>query len=132
MGMGDEPQNAIAIVGMAGRFPGARDLAQFWQNLRQGVESVRFLAPVAAAAPLAAGAPPTAGEPHFVPAVAEPEGIEEFDAPFFGISHREAELMDPQHRLFLECCWQALEDAAYDPFTYSGSIGVHAGCSMPT
>jgi phthiocerol/phenolphthiocerol synthesis type-I polyketide synthase E len=144
---GDDSPNAIAIVGMAGRFPGARDLEQFWQNLRQGVESVRFLGPVApaakavgpaatpvepAAGQAATALPPAPGEPHFVPAVAEPEGIEEFDAPFFGISHREAELMDPQHRLFLECCWEALESAGYVPESFGGQIGVFGGATTST
>jgi phthiocerol/phenolphthiocerol synthesis type-I polyketide synthase E len=137
--MGNESPNAIAIVGMAGRFPGARDLEQFWHNLRQGVESVRFLGPATPAAPAAPAAgraatapPPAPGEPHFVPAVAEPEGIEEFDAPFFGISHREAELMDPQHRLFLECCWEALESAGYVPESFGGQIGVFGGATTST
>jgi phthiocerol/phenolphthiocerol synthesis type-I polyketide synthase E len=131
--MSNESPNAIAIVGMAGRFPGARDLEQFWHNLRQGVESVRFLGPAAPGAMAAtAAAPPALGAPHFVPAVAEPEGIEEFDAPFFGISHREAELMDPQHRLFLECCWEALESAGYVPESFGGQIGVFGGATTST
>ncbi len=106
-------EDRIAIVGMAGRFPGARDVGEFWRNLRDGVESVRFLSRAEMAA---AGAPASAAEdPAWVPAVAMPEGIEEFDAPFFGISHREAEILDPQHRLFLEACWAALEDAGHAP-----------------
>ena len=109
----DDLENAIAIVGMAGRFPGARDLAELWRNLRAGVESVRFLSREEMAA---LGAPAgAADDPSWVPAVAMPDGIDEFDAPFFGISHREAEILDPQHRLFLETCWAALEDAGYAP-----------------
>jgi amino acid adenylation domain-containing protein len=122
-------RDAIAIVGMAGRFPGARDLAQFWRNLRDGVESVRRLAPAELAA---LGAAAAAAEPGFVPVVAEPDGIEEFDAPFFGVSHREAELMDPQHRLFLECCWEALESAGHLPESFRGEIGVYGGATTST
>src|SRR3954452_1126880 len=89
--MAHEPEDllgAVAIVGMAGRFPGARDLKEFWRNLRAGVESVRFLSREEMAA---LGAPAgAADDPSWVPAVAMPDGIDEFDAPFFGISHREA------------------------------------------
>ncbi|HEY4590872.1 MAG TPA: polyketide synthase, partial [Thermoanaerobaculia bacterium] len=116
--MAHEPEDllgAVAIVGMAGRFPGARDLQEFWRNLRAGVESVRFLSREEMAA---LGAPAgAADDPSWVPAVAMPDGIDEFDAPFFGISHREAEILDPQHRLFLETCWAALEDAGHAPGT---------------
>src|SRR4051794_7264449 len=116
--MAHEPEDllgAVAIVGMAGRFPGARDLQEFWRNLRAGVESVRFLSREEMAA---LGAPAgAADDPSWVPAVAMPDGIDEFDARFFGISHREAEILDPQHRLFLETCWAALEDAGHAPGT---------------
>src|SRR3954453_4610451 len=123
--MAREPEDllgAIAIVGMAGRFPGARDLQEFWRNLRAGVESVRFLSREEMAA---LGAPAgAADDPSWVPAVAMPDGIDEFDAPFFGISHREAEILDPQHRLFLETCWTALEDEGYPPGTPAAEEGV--------
>jgi len=111
--MAQDFEGAVAIVGLAGRFPGARDVRALWRNLRDGVESVRFLSREEMAA---LGAPPgAADDPAWVPAVAMPEGIEEFDAPFFGISHREAEILDPQQRFFLETCWTALEDAGYAP-----------------
>ena len=111
--MAEDLEGAVAIVGLAGRFPGARDVRALWCNLRDGVESVRFLSPEEMAA---LGAPPgAADDPAWVPAVAMPEGIEEFDAPFFGVSHREAEILDPQQRIFLEACWTALEDAGYAP-----------------
>src|SRR3954467_11353399 len=103
----DNLDNQIAIVGMAGRFPGARDVRAFWRNLRDGVESVELLA----------DSPHHSGDPAWVPAVAMPAGIDEFDAPFFGISHREAEVLDPQQRLFLETCWAAMEDAGHAPGT---------------
>src|SRR5258708_2006136 len=115
---------------MAGRFPGARDLEQFWRNLRAGVESIRRLGGDELAA---LGLPAElAGDGDFVPAVALPEGIDELDAPFFGISHREAEIMDPQHRLFLECCWQALENAGYVPESCPGEVGVFGGATAST
>jgi amino acid adenylation domain-containing protein len=118
---------AIAIVGMAGRFPGAPDLAAFWANLRQGREAIRFFSDEEL---LAAGVDEAAlARPHYVKARGALDGIELFDAPFFDIAPREAELIDPQHRLFLECAWHALEDAGYDPGRYPGAIGVYAGVS---
>jgi acyl transferase domain-containing protein len=118
--MAEDFEGAVAIVGMAGRFPGARNVEELWRNLRDGVESVRFLSREEMAG---LGAPPGAiNDPSWVPAVALPEGIDAFDAPFFGISHREAEILDPQHRLFLEACWAALEDAGCAP----GSPGAPA------
>src|SRR5215510_14565449 len=71
-------------------------------------------------------------DPAWVPAVAMPEGIEEFDAPFFGISHREAEILDPQHRLFLETCWAALEDAGHAPGTGADAVAVYGGTTTST
>jgi amino acid adenylation domain-containing protein len=134
-GVADEMglEGRIAIVGMAGRFPGARDLAAFWKNLREGVESVRFLSDAEMAA---LGVPEASRrDPAWVPAVAMPEGIEEFDAPFFGVSHREAEVMDPQHRLFLEACWAALEDAGHVPGPSEESeevVSVYGGSTLST
>jgi phthiocerol/phenolphthiocerol synthesis type-I polyketide synthase E len=117
--------DAVAIVGMAGKFPGAHDLDAFWQNLRGGVDSVRRLDRAELAA---LGVPAAVAEdPAFVPAVALPPGFDELDAPFFGISHREAEVMDPQHRLFLECAWEALESAGYAPETFGGDVAVFGG-----
>jgi phthiocerol/phenolphthiocerol synthesis type-I polyketide synthase E len=135
----DAVEGAIAIVGMAGRFPGARNPAELWLNLRAGVESVRFLsgAEVAALGGPGAGGQggDAAADPSWVPAVAMPEGIEEFDAPFFGISHREAEILDPQHRFFLEACWTALEDAGYGPGSPAAAealISVFGGTTTST
>src|SRR5215211_5575546 len=115
----------IAIVGMSGRFPGARSVDEFWRNLRDGVESISFFTEeelVQAGAPLS-----LIKNPNYVPANGILEDIEIFDAAFFGFSPREAEVMDPQQRLFLECAWEALEIAGYDPDTYKTSIGVYAG-----
>ena len=120
----------VAIVGMAGRFPGARDLGELWRNLRDGVESVRFLSGEEMAA---AGVPgPAIADPAWVPAVSMPDGVDEFDAPFFGISHREAEILDPQHRLFLEACWAALEDAGHASGTGDEVVSVYGGVTTST
>ena len=128
--MGHDLKDAIAIVGMAGRFPGARDLDEYWRNLRDGVDSVRRLGPRELAA---LGVPAAVvADPAFVPVVAMPAGIDELDAPFFGISHREAEIMDPQHRLFLECCWEALESAGCVPDRFPGDIAVYGGATTST
>src|SRR5262245_31147990 len=110
---------------MSLRFPGARNVAEFWQNLRDGVESVSFFSEQEL---LAAGVPAeTLHQPNYVRASATLGDVESFDASFFGFYPREAELLDPQHRLFLECAWEALEDAGYNPDTYRGMIGVYAG-----
>ncbi|HYG82050.1 MAG TPA: polyketide synthase, partial [Pyrinomonadaceae bacterium] len=120
----------VAVVGMAGRFPGAATLEEFWRNLRDGVESITSYS---REEQLAAGvAPAMLDHPQFVNAGATLEGVEMFDAGFFGFSHREAELMDPQHRIFLECAWEALEHAGYDPEQYEGAVGVFASESMNT
>ncbi|CAG0936137.1 polyketide synthase 7 [Thermoflexales bacterium] len=122
--------NAIAIVGMAGRFPGARDLEQFWQNLAAGQESIAFFTKEEL---LAAGVDPTlVDHPHYVHANGLLENADFFDASFFGYSPREAEATDPQQRLFLEGAWTALEDAGYDPATFPGRIGIYAGSSIST
>ncbi|RKH58570.1 type I polyketide synthase [Corallococcus llansteffanensis] len=121
---------AIAIVGLAGRFPGAPDVESFWRNLRDGVEGIRFFSD---AELLARGVPPERlKDPNFVRAGAVLEDVGGFDAPFFGYSPREAALMDPQHRLFLECAWEALERAGHGLDGDSKSVGVFAGTSLST
>ncbi|MEM7581914.1 MAG: SDR family NAD(P)-dependent oxidoreductase [Acidobacteriota bacterium] len=120
----------VAIVGMAGRFPGAADVDELWQNLRDGVESVRFFSDEEL---LAAGvAPELLEDPLYVRAGSVVDGIDLFDARLFGYSPREAEIMDPQQRLFLECAWEALETAACDPRRYPGRIGAFAGSNLST
>src|ERR1700685_1052069 len=116
----------IAIIGMAGRFPGARDIGEFWRNLCEGRESIRVFTPEDLADE---GSLALARQPGYVGARAIIDGVDEFDASFFGIYPREAELIDPQQRIFLECCWHAFEDAGYDPSQCSGAVGVYAGCS---
>src|SRR3989440_2311492 len=121
-------ETAIAIIGMSGRFPGAQTVAAFWQNVAAGVKSIRFFTMEELAAE---GVDPSLlRHPNYVKAGAVLEGFEQFDAAFFGFAPREAELMDPQHRLFLECAWEALESAAYDPETYQGLVGVFAGSAF--
>lgn len=120
----------IAIIGMAGRFPGAASIDEFWRNLADGVEAV---ADFSDAEVLAAGVDPAlAADPHYVKRGGVLEGAELFDARFFGIYPREAEVMDPQHRVFLEVAWEALEHAGYDPGAYPGMIGLYAGSGMNT
>jgi amino acid adenylation domain-containing protein len=122
------PLEGIAVVGMAGRFPGADDLGELWRNLCGGVESVRFYSREELVA--AGVAPALLDDPRYVRAGAALRDVQHFDADFFDFSAREAELMDPQHRIFLECCWEALENAGYDTRTWPGSIGVFAGMGM--
>ncbi|MEO0868076.1 MAG: type I polyketide synthase, partial [Cyanobacteria bacterium J06642_11] len=118
----------VAIVGMAGRFPGADNLAEFWQLLEQGNTGIRMLSEDEL---LAAGVPEsTFKQPNYVPAYASFSDPTQFDARFFGYSPREAELIDPQHRVFLECAWAALEDAGYDSQQYDGTIGVYGGAAL--
>ncbi|HSK75059.1 MAG TPA: amino acid adenylation domain-containing protein [Thermoanaerobaculia bacterium] len=115
----------IAIVGLAGRFPGARDLEAFWQNLREGVESVSFFSREEL---LESGVPlELLKNPSYVPARAVVDGEDLFDAAFFEASPRQAELMDPQLRFFLETSWHALESAGIDPERFPGAIGIYGG-----
>jgi amino acid adenylation domain-containing protein len=119
---------AIAIIGLNGRFPGAPDIATFWQNLCAGVESITHFSDQEL---LAAGiSPATLADPNYVKAGGALEGIELFDAAFFGYSPREAEIMDPQQRLFLECAWAALEHAGYAPDATRVPTGLYAGVSI--
>jgi amino acid adenylation domain-containing protein len=114
----------IAIVGMAGRFPGAEDIEAFWRNLCAGQESIRVFAPdeLDPSIPRA-----LIDDPAYVRARGVLDHIDRFDAAFFGISPLEAQLMDPQHRLFLETAWHALEHAGYVPESAPGRIGVFGG-----
>ncbi|MHC5824587.1 MAG: beta-ketoacyl synthase N-terminal-like domain-containing protein, partial [Nostoc sp.] len=121
-------QDEIAIIGMAGRFPGANNVDSFWQNIRDGVESISFFTDEEL---VSAGINPALlNDPLYVKARGVLENIELFDASFFGFSPREAEITDPQHRLFIECVWSALENAGYDSQTYTGQIGLFAGVAV--
>lgn len=121
----------IAVIGMAGQFPGARNLNEFWENLQSGVESISFFS---RADVIATGLvdPRLASDPDYVRAAGILEDIDLFDAGFFGYSPREAESIDPQQRVFLQCCWHALEDAGCDPSLLDNQVGVYAGCGMST
>jgi acyl transferase domain-containing protein/thioesterase domain-containing protein/acyl carrier protein len=120
--------NDIAIVGMAAHLPGAANPTAYWANLRQGIESIRHLTE---AELLAAGeSPERMRHRNYVPAAAPLEGFEQFDADFFGFSPKEAAIMDPQHRQFLEVAWEALENAGHPPESFPGPIAVYAGCGM--
>ena len=115
----------IAIISMACRFPGAKNVDEFWQNLQNGVESItRFSDSELDVSDLDAS---LLNDPNFVKARGILEDIQYFDAAFFGCSPREAETMDPQYRLFLECAWETLERAGYNPELYKGLIGIYAG-----
>ncbi|MEH2354897.1 type I polyketide synthase [Nostoc sp.] len=118
-------QEKIAIIGIAGRFPGAKNVNSFWENIRDGVESISFFTDEEL---LSAGVDPALlNQSSYVKAGGVLEDIELFDASFFGFSPREAEITDPQHRLFLECVWESLENAGYNSQTYNGQISLFAG-----
>ncbi|MFC7584439.1 type I polyketide synthase [Nonomuraea antimicrobica] len=126
--MTDETSTQIAVIGMSARLPGAEDVTRFWENLRDGVDGLtRFSREEL----LAAGvSEEVADDPHYVPVNGRLADVDRFDAAFFGLSPREAEVMDPQQRLFLECAWAGLEHAGYVPRTFPGVIGVFAGAGM--
>jgi phthiocerol/phenolphthiocerol synthesis type-I polyketide synthase E len=116
---------SIAIIGMSGRFPEADSVDELWQNLCDGVETITFFSDEEL---LEAGVDRyTLSQSNYVKAHPMLRNVEMFDAAFFDIPPREAEIIDPQKRLFLECCWEALEDAGYDSETYGGWVGVYGG-----
>nr|MDJ0841827.1 amino acid adenylation domain-containing protein [Acidobacteriota bacterium] len=119
---------SVAVIGLSCRFPGAANARAFWENLKAGVESITFFTDEELRA---AGVPDSQlADPNYVKAGAVLSDAEYFDAAFFGYSPYEARLLDPQHRLFLEEAWSALEDAGYDPGRYPGSVGVFAGAGL--
>ncbi|MEV6810769.1 SDR family NAD(P)-dependent oxidoreductase [Micromonospora sp. NPDC051296] len=122
---GAEP---VAVVSMAGRFPGAPDIGTYWANLCAGIESITRWTPDDA---IARGTDPRrARDPRFVGAEGVLEGDDLFDAEFFGFTPREAELMDPQHRICLEVAWDAFDTAGYDPATLDRPVGVYLGAGL--
>jgi amino acid adenylation domain-containing protein len=127
--MSERWQNVVAIIGVAGRFPGAENVEQLWQNLCEGRESVR---------PIATGeledglTEDQRAKGKYVAARAILDNVDMFDAEFFKILPREAEVADPQQRVLMECSWEALEDAGYDPARIAGNVGVFAGSSINT
>ena len=126
----DEILDSIAIIGMSGRFPGAKNIEQFWQNLRDGIEGISFFSREELKS---AGVPnELLDDSRYVPAWGTTEDVDLFDASFFGYSPREAEIMDPQYRVFLECAWEAFESSGYDTERYQGRVGVYAGAGFST
>lgn len=118
----------IAIIGLAGRFPGASNVTDFWRNLYAGKECISFFT---AETLLAAGIDAElVRQPNYVKAHGVLDGADLFDAAFFKFPPREAEIMDPQHRVFLECAWEALEDAGYAVEEQRNIVGVFAGSSI--
>jgi acyl transferase domain-containing protein len=120
----------VAVIGMSGRFPGARSLDQFWRNLAAGVESMTVLSDEELSA---AGVPQSIRQaPGYVPVTSRLDEVECFDAAFFGYSPREASLLDPQARVCLELAWHAFEDAGISPADCHGAVGVFATTSLNT
>ncbi|WP_414568359.1 SDR family NAD(P)-dependent oxidoreductase [Nostoc sp. CCY 9925] len=124
----DNSVEGIAIIGMAGRFPGAKNINDFWQNLQDGVESISLFTDDEL---IASGVSLTSlNDSNYVKASGILENIDLFDAAFFDINPKDAEFTDPQHRLFLECAWEALENAGYDSTKCESRIGVYAGTGL--
>jgi acyl transferase domain-containing protein/thioesterase domain-containing protein len=125
---GDLASSYVAVIGMAGRFPGAPDVHAFWANLRAGVESVRFFTEDELRA--VGELEEALRDPAYVRACPLLADVELYDAGFFGHSRRDAAVMDPQHRVFLETAWAALENSGYVGEAYPGPVGVFAACGM--
>jgi acyl transferase domain-containing protein/acyl carrier protein len=123
-----DPSEHVAIIGMTGRFPGARNIDQFWQNLCNGVESISFFTDKELSASNIDQA--LLHNPKFVSADGVIDDMDMFDAEFFNYTPREAEILDPQHRLFLECAWEVMESAGYDSESYDGRVGVYASANL--
>ncbi|MGC5015653.1 SDR family NAD(P)-dependent oxidoreductase [Streptosporangium sp. DT93] len=126
---GTDYESAVALIGMSGRFPGATGVAELWDNLLAGVKGLRTMTEDELRE--AGVNPGTLADPRYVRVSGPLEGIDRFDAGVFGINPREAEMMDPQHRLFLECSWEALESAGYCPTDVPGQVAVFGGCGFP-
>jgi acyl transferase domain-containing protein len=120
---------SIAVIGMSGRFPGAPDVDALWAMIERGGNAFR---PFTADEIEDGFTDEERASPDYVACRPHLEDVDKFDAEFFGMFAREAALTDPQHRVFLEICWEALEAAGYDPYKSPGLVGVFAGCSMPT
>ncbi|MUL37907.1 type I polyketide synthase [Gloeocapsopsis dulcis] len=124
----DDSIKGIAVIGLVGRFPGAKSIDEFWENLCEGRESISFFSDEELKA---SGVNPTwLSNPQYVKAGAMLSDIEMFDASFFDLSPREAEIIDPQHRILLECAWEALANAGYEPGASKSLTGVYIGSNM--
>lgn len=121
-------QSAVAIIGMAGRFPGAKNIDELWKNIQNGIESITFFSNEEL---LAAGVNPTLiNDPNYVKASPKLDDLEKFDAFFFDYSAKESLYMDPQQRIFLECAWEALENSGYQANNKDYTIGIYGGSSI--
>jgi acyl transferase domain-containing protein len=129
MTTGTDYDSAVALIGMSGRFPGARNVAELWSNLLAGIKGLRAITDEELRE---AGVDPgVLADPRYVRVGGPLHDLDRFDATVFGINPREAETMDPQHRLFLECSWEALEGAGYCPTDVPGQVAVFGGCGFP-
>jgi amino acid adenylation domain-containing protein len=127
-GFGGVQSSDIAVIGISGRFPGAKNVEEFWNNLKNGVESIKFFTDEEL---LEAGIDARLlKNPNYVKARAILDDVEMFDAGFFGFSPKEAQSLDPQHRLFLECAWEVLDNSGYNSDYFPGKIGVFAGVGL--
>lgn len=124
-----DEDHRIAIIGVAGRFPGAEDVSHLWQKLVRGESCIVDIPDERLNLPPNS---PLRRNPNLIKRAASIADPEYFDAKFFGIFPKEAQVMDPQHRIMLECCWHALEDAGYQPDNVSVPVGLFAGCYMDT
>ncbi|WP_368929689.1 HAD-IIIC family phosphatase [Bacillus pumilus] len=120
----------IAVIGLAGRFPGAKNVDEYWENLKKGKETISFFTEEELRREGTDEA--LLKNPRFVKAKGMLDDVDLFDADFFDYTPKEAAMMDPQFRLFHECVWTALEDAGYDPFEYKGQIGLYTGAGINT
>lgn len=125
----NDDQHEIAVIGLAARFPGANNIQEFWSLLKDGKEAIRFFSDEELDASISQE---LKDDPKYVKGKGIIDHVKEFDAPFFGINSRLAELMDPQHRVFLEIAWEVLENAGYSSDDYENIIGVFAGCENNT
>lgn len=125
-----DADEGVAIIGISGRFPMASDVATFWRNIKAGQECITFFDEGELA--FKPNLDNTDDRKRFVAAKGILEGFEDFDAKFWGYTPREAELIDPQQRIFLECAWEAMEDAGYDSDRFLGAVGVYGGCYVDT
>ncbi|NQY73340.1 MAG: hypothetical protein HRT90_01105 [Candidatus Margulisbacteria bacterium] len=123
--MDSDSQDHIAIIGLSGRFPGAKNSNEFWENLKDGVESITHFSDEDLKE--SGIAEELINNPNYVKSKGIIKDADHFDADFFDIKSKEAKTMDPQQRIFLECSWEAIEDAGYDPECYSGQVGLYGG-----
>ncbi|MDT4991565.1 MAG: hypothetical protein QOH97_1457 [Actinoplanes sp.] len=126
----DDTSSYVAVIGMAGRFPGAPDVETFWHNIASGVESVAW--PTEDELRRAGATEAELADPRYVRAATVLDGLEDFDAGFFGLTAMEATILDPQHRLLLECAQAVFDNAGYDPERLSGVTGVYTGVGFPS